>query len=394
MSADCAIKPLSPAVITAYQWICAISGSLSISGSSLIIYIILRGGGTQLLRTKSRLLLGMSIVDICSSTAYAFSIMPTPQVTGCSNGLGNISTCAAQGFFLQLGLAGPAYNAMLSIYFLMTIRYSLNRRIIAEKYELLMHLYAITPVLVTAIIGVAKNMYFGEGGLCWFGDVCTSYGTCSDGNGWGSGFPLVIFSFGFTAINAVCTVFCMLAIYWTLHKQNLANRRHVFQPNGLTTTRHRRANETEFAANQSFKQAFLYFCAFLITYIWMSIIIIVSLFDDKAEVWNHAWYYCLSGMFRPLQGMWNFFAFVRPVVCAIQRQERNDSISFFSALKKVMIGGSEGSIERRMSMPRVMIDEAIIVENTITADNTLSEDEVTEDDTTHIEDDVLSCEIA
>ena len=105
---------------------------------------------------RNRLLLGMSAIDILSSTAAGFSFIPTPQETRCSVGMGNLSTCALQGFFTQLGFAVPGYSAMLSIYFLMTIRYGMDTETLTKKYEPFMRVFALAPPLTTTIIGVAK----------------------------------------------------------------------------------------------------------------------------------------------------------------------------------------------------------------------------------------------
>eukprot|EP00555_Chaetoceros_dichaeta_P011766 CAMPEP_0198268528 /NCGR_PEP_ID=MMETSP1447-20131203/37543_1 /TAXON_ID=420782 /ORGANISM="Chaetoceros dichaeta, Strain CCMP1751" /LENGTH=185 /DNA_ID=CAMNT_0043959611 /DNA_START=86 /DNA_END=640 /DNA_ORIENTATION=+ len=166
----------------------AISASLSIAGSTLIIYILSHAGWRKLARLRNRLVFGMSIIDIFSSAAVGFSIILTPQETECSVGMGNQLTCNVQGFFIQLGFAVPGYNAMLSLYFLMTIRYGIDQVTVAEKYELLMHAFVLIPPLTTAIIGAAGKMYFSETANCWFGDICQSLGNCVNGDIWGNGF--------------------------------------------------------------------------------------------------------------------------------------------------------------------------------------------------------------
>ena len=56
--------------------ITAISASLSFLGSSLIIYILSHRGWIKLIGMRNRLLLGMSAIDILSSTAASFLSSP------------------------------------------------------------------------------------------------------------------------------------------------------------------------------------------------------------------------------------------------------------------------------------------------------------------------------
>ena len=95
-----------------YMVICAVSASASIIGSISILYIMFRGGWAKLSRLRNRLLLGASVIDIFTSVAFDFSIIPTPQETACSIGMGNLSTCAVQGFFIQLSYASPAVRTI------------------------------------------------------------------------------------------------------------------------------------------------------------------------------------------------------------------------------------------------------------------------------------------
>lgn len=351
----CGFTQSSHSVIKAYTWICAFSATLSIIGSSLIIYIIARGGVQQLSRLRNRLLLGMSIMDIFSSAANGLSVIPTPQVTACSFGSGNLSTCSAQGFFVQLGLAVPGYNAMLSINYLMAIRYGVDPTTLAGKYEICMHAYAIILPLTTATIGVAYNMFFNEERLCWFGDVCQSLGNCPDGNIWGRGYVLVVITAVFTYVNSTAAILCMILIYWTLRKINTSMQRHAFRPQGVAV-RDREPSHTEFAANECFKQALLYFAAYMLTYIWGLIYILLSIIGDPTGILNQAWYQYMQGTFQPLQGFWNFFAYVRPIVSAIQRREHGSNISFISALKKILTGENGGTMQRRVPIHRGSID--------------------------------------
>jgi len=141
-----------------------------------------------------------------------FSFIPTPQETWCSVGIGNLSTCALQGFFTQLGFAVTGYSAMLSIYFLMTIQYGMDTETLAKKYEPFMHVFALAPPLMTAIIGVDKQMYFSETTNCWLGDICQSFDNRPNRNMFGSVIWVLLVSVCFLVISTATTIFSMLGI--------------------------------------------------------------------------------------------------------------------------------------------------------------------------------------
>ena len=338
----------------AYICISAFSGSLSIIGSSLILYTMSHGGWTRLSRPRNRLLFGMSVIDIFSSAAYSVSIIPTPQETECAIGMGNLSTCNAQGFLIQLGFAGPAYNAMLSIYYLLTIRYGITQTIIAEKYEVLMHVFALVPTLTTAIIGVVKKMYFSEAAVCWIGDICQSFGNCPTGNVWGRGIGIFLATTAYMWLCTTTTVCCMIFLSWTLKRRNLASSQYRFPGVIDRLPSNRRLSELEFASLESAKQAYLYSAAFIFTYVWGTCGLIVSSITGKAIATPWWYHYHLVGFFLPLQGLWNFLAYVRPQVSNIQRDRNDDNISFIAAVKMIVTDQKHELISADVNTTQVM----------------------------------------
>lgn len=326
--------------MVAQKLIQALSGVLSIIGSVLIIYIITRRGRCQLLR--DRLLLGMSVFDVLSSVAQGLSVIPNPQITSCSTGIGNLTTCSIQGFFVQIGFAVPCYQAMLSVFYLLTIKYQMNPMIVAEKYELIMHAYAIIPCTITASIGAAKNYYFNEGGVCWIGDKCKSLGGCPDGNTFGQGLWLVLATTAFTALNTSITIISLIAIKLSLQKIDTAARRHAFHSMART-----RQSRVAFMARESYNQALLYAGIYFVTYVWGALYIAATMANDRTKIMEQAWWHLLTGLFQPLMGFWNFLAFVRPMAVAIQRQSNTNSISFKNAVIMIIRGVDTRDIERR-----------------------------------------------
>ncbi len=76
------------------------------------------------------------------------------------------------GFFVQLGVIVPLYNASLNAFFLLTIVYGITEARIKKWAEPTMHAVPILYPLVTASIGVGISLYSeNELGLtCWIGE--------------------------------------------------------------------------------------------------------------------------------------------------------------------------------------------------------------------------------
>lgn len=105
---------------------------LSILGSSYIIYNIMKqkhyNKQGSSVKMYHQLLLGLSIVDIISSHIYFLGTIITPKGSDGPFGLvfwafGTTSTCSYGGFFNQFAVASPIYNTMLSLYFILKLRY-------------------------------------------------------------------------------------------------------------------------------------------------------------------------------------------------------------------------------------------------------------------------------
>lgn len=130
-----------------------VTGLLSVFGSATIIWTVLRDR-KKWAKPYYRLLLAMSTSDLFASVAFGLSTWPIPRGTeDVYAPLGNVGTCTAQGFFIQAGIASPMYNFMLSLYFVMQVKYGMTEDRIRKKAEGIMH-------------GVAIAFSFGTSFLC------------------------------------------------------------------------------------------------------------------------------------------------------------------------------------------------------------------------------------
>lgn len=134
--------------------------------SGLIVFDILRMLQTKREKVHHHLLLGLSCSDIIAFFCHFMSSWPIPSGSSVYGATGNEVTCAAQGFLFQLSIASPLYNAALSIYYLLAIRYQFSDDEI-RKVEPWMHSFTIVFSTSTATLGIALDLYKEARFGCW-----------------------------------------------------------------------------------------------------------------------------------------------------------------------------------------------------------------------------------
>jgi hypothetical protein len=142
-----------------------ITGSASVICSALIAYTVIRDKNNRS-KTYHRLLLGMSIADISSSFWLALSTWPIPEETGILWASGNTMTCTFQGFFTQFGISSPLYNASLSIYYLLVIRYGWTEEQM-QRIEPFLHGVPLLWGLGTGVAGLFLTIFNSANLWCW-----------------------------------------------------------------------------------------------------------------------------------------------------------------------------------------------------------------------------------
>ena len=141
------------------------TGLTSAFFSALIIHTIVRNENRRS-RTYHRLLFGISCCDISASLWLALSTWPIPKSSGALWAVGTDLSCNIQGFFTQFGIASSFYNASLSIYYILVIRYGWKEHQL-RKLEPLLHSFPLLWATVTAMAGL-MNGVFGNASLwCW-----------------------------------------------------------------------------------------------------------------------------------------------------------------------------------------------------------------------------------
>jgi hypothetical protein len=142
-----------------------VTGNVSAFFSGLIIYTIVRNENRRS-RTYHRLLFGISCCDVSASLWLALSTWPVPKSSGLLWAVGNDTSCHVQGFFTQFGIASSFYNASLSVYYLLVIRYGWKEHQL-RKVEPLLHLFPLLWATVTAIAGLIKRVFGNASLWCW-----------------------------------------------------------------------------------------------------------------------------------------------------------------------------------------------------------------------------------
>jgi hypothetical protein len=234
----------------------------SVVGSSLIIrdVILLRKNRSDDLSTRHRLLAGMSICDILSSSAWFLTSWPIPEdLPRALWNVGNEQTCTAQGFFVQLGIGTVIYNACLAMYYLLVIRYGWKNEYIAKRVEPWMHFVAVGFPLSTGVASLALDLFNPSGFSCFiaaYPPLCTqSYEnkgptTCIHGDN------ASIYQIAFWLAPAFCIIVflavSMFLVYWKIRTIEAGSSHFQSQP---------RRMQKRFAL-----QAFLYVGAMFITW--------------------------------------------------------------------------------------------------------------------------------
>ena len=144
------------------------TGFLSLIGSVFIFQDIVFHT-KPIHRVSHRLVLGLSCSGMAASVVNILSTWPIPKGTpGVYLASGTTQTCAAQGFFNELGnVATPLYNASLCFYYVLVIRNGWNEEAIRTRAEPIMHIIPVTIASIIALLGLPFKLYNNSGWLCW-----------------------------------------------------------------------------------------------------------------------------------------------------------------------------------------------------------------------------------
>jgi hypothetical protein len=285
------------------------SGTLSILGSSLIVYRVYQN--RQNTSPYDRILLGLSCSDIIHSATYALSPFLLPQNTSQRVwASGTDKTCSFLGFLTQLAFAAIWYNGMLSFYYLLTVRFGVKRQAFTRRYEPYIHIFGIFYFVLTAtsglIFGFFSELEITQG--CWIGEYpegCEARGDCKGSPiGWAFGGLPFLFTFFALPINNLIILF---------HVRKILNKNKAGG-----------ARIKEVAT-----QGLLYVATFYLSYLAAFIVRVLESFGFNAE--QEAIFYpvlVINAFMLPLQGFFNAFIYTRPNYARVRAAFPEKSVSW------------------------------------------------------------------
>jgi hypothetical protein len=142
-------------------WLFRVSAFLSLIGSFFILRDVIKKS-PQRRTTYHQLIIGTTCFDVITSTAYLLSglLLPRPAYEA----HGTHGTCVLQGILIQLGLTSLFYSVLLSIYYLLMIKYNWKESRF-RKYRRYFHLPIIT--IGAALTAAASTSIAPQLGFCY-----------------------------------------------------------------------------------------------------------------------------------------------------------------------------------------------------------------------------------
>ena len=230
---------------------------LSLLGSFTILYLLYKSGVRK--RFYHRLICGLSVMDIIMTTAALFQPFLTRSDIGLRFAIGNATSCEWTAFFFHFFLGAAIYNAALSIYYLLLIRYRMTEETAARYMEPWVHIAAVGIPSVLGSVALAKD-YFNPGlvlsGVCEmtaFPADCVLRDDveCERGESMGTTLAIHLFFYVGSAITGFVATFM---VYWTVRAQAQQTVKYSFTGE-LSEAQRRRVRAVG-------TQAILYACAF------------------------------------------------------------------------------------------------------------------------------------
>ena len=337
-----------------------ITGTLSIIGSSLIIYMSLRSLRKNSRLTKSskmyyRLLLGMSAMDILQSTAQAFSSLPMPKETKNVYGaIGNETTCVVQAFIGVLGCAVPMYNGSLAIYYLLTVRFNVKDEILRRKVEPFLHFFSLCYPLVVAILGLVFDMYGPENAyICQISPSSDTFQNHEDNSTKIRNYFIMLIVFS-TFFLIFIVLVCMGMVTFSVLLPPKSQASKLGQTNKISNKIAEESSVIYQGAQRLEKrcyyddntkrsvmiQAGLYalFCVLTLFFAVLDSILVMTQ-DSRVFAVTVS-----TKIFFPLQGFFNYFVFVRP---RVNRLLQSTSMTFLRALYTSTFRSSSPHTDKR-----------------------------------------------
>jgi hypothetical protein len=281
---------------TAMAFFPIFSGLLSVIGSSVIIFQVTCK--SKRVTPYKRILFGLSSCDIVASLTYAIQPFFVPANSRRYWAIGNDTSCTILGALTQFAFSAVWYNGFLSYYYLATIRFKMDSKVFARRYEPIMHFLALGFNLLTAVSGALFHHY-GEASIgagCWVVGRCVNGYCITWPNGWVfAGFPIIFMFFSISVSNLV--IYC--------HVRGQSKRR--------SSSHHGKLLQEDIKVQSVATQALGYVGSFFLCYTSCFVIKGIESFGGRSSA--EAGLYplmMLTSIVLPLFGFFNMVVFCRP----------------------------------------------------------------------------------
>mmetsp|Transcript_28163 Transcript_28163/g.61883 ORF Transcript_28163/g.61883 Transcript_28163/m.61883 type:complete len:380 (+) Transcript_28163:81-1220(+) len=276
---------------------------LSAFGSGLIISQILRNK-PNIRQFQQQIVLGMSIIDATIAVAWILNNLFIPEWSDQLWPLGNEQTCSAQGFVIQFTISAVLYNATLSVYYLLVVKFNYRDRRL-NRWRRRVHILPISFGLATSLTALVRRLYNPADWDCWIAPLsptvdCERYNICDRGQNavW---FQWAFFYVPFWIAVAFVLVCMAMVILYVRGQERKSNRWKEQAELQIQTRRNKKLRQVCI-------QSVLYVAAFLVTHTFNTITRALQ----SAKIDPPSWLIVVSGCFMPIQGLFNCLAYFHP----------------------------------------------------------------------------------
>mmetsp|Transcript_19519 Transcript_19519/g.29368 ORF Transcript_19519/g.29368 Transcript_19519/m.29368 type:complete len:528 (-) Transcript_19519:113-1696(-) len=311
-------------------------GTLSFMASTTIICKILNSK-TKLKSPYSRLIFGLSLYDVISSSCNIASTMPIPKEYGdlVFGAIGNSFTCKVQGTLFAFSVVCTTfYNAALCIYYFSVIKYTMKDRRFSRLIEPYLHLIPLFFSIASSVFLLQRNYINYAGTLCWIDSDPRGSDTVKLVIWILSGIPLFLIFVVIVVLMGIITWIVWrqekkMDQYRFFQSEDLSPQSSIQLENHQSNSRnhHRRRHARHRTRVRAVKtQANLYFWGFILTYGPAFLYRLAESSFEKGSVTPPLAFILLSRFFHPLQGVFNLIAHLQPRVSHLRRtRTRNNS---------------------------------------------------------------------
>eukprot|EP00571_Detonula_confervacea_P004530 CAMPEP_0172327360 /NCGR_PEP_ID=MMETSP1058-20130122/59343_1 /TAXON_ID=83371 /ORGANISM="Detonula confervacea, Strain CCMP 353" /LENGTH=387 /DNA_ID=CAMNT_0013044389 /DNA_START=120 /DNA_END=1283 /DNA_ORIENTATION=+ len=264
-----------------------------------------------------RLLFAMCTFDAFSSLALGLSTWPIPKGSaGVYAPLGTVRTCEAQAFFIQANIASPLYNFMLSLYFLLQVRYGMSEKQIGKRAEPVMHAITIVFGLGSSFLCIALGLFNDSTLWCWINSSPKGCDQSYENNGItncerGDNAEIYRWAIFFAPLWAaiVGTMVVMTLLVLAVRSQENKLAKYQFMPRNSTLQRQQKQDRRQHQqSHRVTNQALRFVAVFYVTWAFATVNRLLQLIIGH----SYFWLMVLHTVFVPLQGFFNFLVFIYP----------------------------------------------------------------------------------